>query len=672
MRHASKALTIIIVLICSFSFENAAAAEASRRLALDGPKSSPTLSRHLDYYRDATWDKSIEDMVGPLANAFAPITTPSPTFGFTTDRIWLRLHIENTMPNVSLWYLYLHENFMQYYDVYTVNSQGDVSLITSYVPSSRFSDRKIAFPQLVSELNIAAGEVTTVFIAYSSGGSSNISLSLETQDSFSKISFAQTSKIFVSYGMMIILIVAAVFALLILRLRVFFSYVVYVNVTLLFLMHSDGVAFQYLWPNFPGFNSYFSIVIGICFAIVPYDFARVFLRTKIFHPRLDRLMLYCMIATLVVMVPAAFLNPQWTKQVLMLLVLLAIAIGTFAGFVAARRRFKEVRFYLFAWIFGMASAAVMNLRHFASLDIGQNMELDSIRVAIVVDAIMLGMGVADRHLQSLRERQRLDKESLEQAQLNLRLNNRLYNLEEQYVLVTELVASRDEAMKKTVHDLRDPLHALRVNIKSLRENNDGAAVDGLSFDDTFTYLETIIADHLQSSISNQDISAVGAPDQGEDHSLTLAGTMAAIYDMFRLDAVEKGLDFRYVETRASSSEDPFVIMRIVTNLVSNAIKYTPTGRVLMGVRRHGDMLRIEVHDTGTGMSKTDFDKAKAATVRLDDDKSNIKGYGYGLSIASELSHKHGLNLYRLPRAEAGSVSGTSIVLEVPRSNKAAI
>ncbi|WP_371395908.1 sensor histidine kinase [Fretibacter rubidus] len=671
MRHVSKAAAIVIVLIFSLLFENAAAQDRSKRLALDGPQNSPTLSAHLDYYRDATWDNTIDDMIGPLSGEFSPIDTPSPTFGFTSDKIWLRLPVGNTTPNVAQWYLYLHENFLQYYDVYTVSPQGDVSLITSYNPSSRFADRNIAFPQLVSEITINPADVTTIYIAYSSGGSSNISLSLETKDSFSKISFAQTSKIFVSYGMMMILIVGAVFALLILRLRVFFSYVVYVNVTLLFLMHSDGVAFQYLWPNFPVFNSYFSIIIGICFAIVPYDFARVFLRTKIFHPRLDTFMFYCMIVTPVVMIPAAFLNPQWTKQVLMLLVLVAIIIGTFAGFVAARRRFKEVRFYLFAWIFGMASAAVMNLRHFASLDIGQNMELDSIRVAIVIDAVMLGLGVADRYLQGLRERQRIDKESLEQAQLNLRLNNRLYDLEEQYVLATELVASRDEAMKKTVHDLRDPLHALRVNIQSLRDNKDGRAPDGLSLDDTFTYLETIIADHLQSSVSGEDITATDTYTERDDRALTLSGTMGAIYDMFRFDAAEKGLDFRYVETTANSSADPFVIMRIITNLVSNSIKYTPSGKVLMGVRRNDDMLRIEVHDTGIGMSKAEFDTAKTATVRLDDGGADTKGYGYGLSIASELAQKHGLSLYLIPRAKGGAANGTSIALDIPNAKNPA-
>ena len=107
-------------------------------------------------------------------------------------------------------------------------------------------------------------------------------------------------------------------------------------------------------------------------------------------------MRWIMIITPFFIIPAALIDPQRTKQILMILVFIAIVIGTYAGFIASLTRFKEVRFYLFAWIFGAISAAVMNLRHFTGMDVGQDMELDSIRVSIVIDAVMMGLGVADK------------------------------------------------------------------------------------------------------------------------------------------------------------------------------------------------------------------------------------------------------------------------------------
>jgi len=89
-----------------------------------------------------------------------------------------------------------------------------------------------------------------------------------------------------------IVIATTFISLLILRRRVFLSYFLYTIVILLFLMHSDGVTFQYLWPNAPKLNNYFSIIIGLAFSIVPYDFAREFLRTRLFHPRWDKFMAF--------------------------------------------------------------------------------------------------------------------------------------------------------------------------------------------------------------------------------------------------------------------------------------------------------------------------------------------------------------------------------------------
>jgi len=139
------------------------------------------------------------------------------------------------------------------------------------------ASQKIRFgygrPELATALQMVPEETVTLYIVYTSGGSSNISLSLETDQSFTKSSIKKTSKNFISYGMMLIVIVTSFLSLVILRRRVFLSYFLYVVVILLFLMHSDGVTFQYFWPHAPKFNNYFSIVIGLAFSIVPYDFA---------------------------------------------------------------------------------------------------------------------------------------------------------------------------------------------------------------------------------------------------------------------------------------------------------------------------------------------------------------------------------------------------------------
>ena len=104
-------------------------------------------------------------------------------------------------------------------------------------------------------------------------------------------------------------------------------------------------------------------------------------------------------------------------------------------------------------------------------------------------------------------------------------------------------------------------------------------------------------------------------------------------------------------------------MRIVTNIVSNAIKYTSSGKIVMGVRNVQEKLRIEVHDTGPGLTPEEFEWVKARSIRLRD-KSNtsVEGSGLGLHIANELAEKHGITLSILPRRQ----KGTSVAIIVPK------
>ena len=163
-----------------------------------------------------------------------------------------------------------------------------------------------------------------------------------------------------------------------------------------------------------------------------------------------------------------------------------------------------------------------------------------------------------------------------------------------------MVQTRNAELKNTVHDLRQPLHALRLNVEKLRTSAHSDESNSSDLDATFSYLENLIADHLQSSVGSA--SPIIPKDVSDNAALSLSAILTSVYEMFEPDAAAKGLDFRFVDTRHDCSVEPIILMRIVTNIVSNAIKYTSSGKILMGVRSFPDVLRIEVHDTGSGLT----------------------------------------------------------------------
>ena len=662
-----QGLLFLVILLLGFSSPSLAQEKSAlgegEFLSVSGAQDTQTLTPHMDYLLDPTWELTLEDMRGAQAENFIPIPTLEPDFGYIDSRIWLRLGVQNNTENINDWRIYVRENFLQYYDVYIVREDGHIDHIESHNPQTRFSQRSTPYPELVSPFRMEPDEAVTVFIAYWSGGSSHAAVSLETSESFSDIAVGRTSKNYISYGMMMILILVATFALFILRLEVFWAYLCYVASTLIYLMHIDGVAFQYFWPNAPVFNSYFTIVIGTIFVVVTYNFARVFLQTKIYHPAFDKLFRAMIITTPLITITGTLIDPQGTKLFIFVLIFMAILLGTIVGLIAAMTRFRQVRFYLFAWICGILTAGLMNLRHNFGLEVTQDTEFEAIRISIVVDAIMMGLGVADRYRQSVQKRQQEADETLEIAQRNLRLNKRLFDLEEQFKLASELVISRDDQMRETVHDIRQPLHALRLSVQKFEDGQNLTATDKSSIDQTFSYLEDLIASHLKDSVIDPSEVSSGykaATLNEENGELSLSNILSSIHNMFLADASEKDLIFKYVPTSQNVSIEPLAFMRAVNNLVSNAIKYTPNGKVLLGVKRQEDGLSIQIHDTGPGMSAAEFEQAKQRGHRLDPKNKSVEGHGYGLTIAHTAAQDNGWTL----RLIEGRQTGTSIALDL--------
>src|SRR5690606_3631514 len=126
-----------------------------------------------------------------------------------------------------------------------------------------------------------------------------------------------------------------------------------------------------------------------------------------------------------------------------LVVMISISVLVFlaAGLVAARTRFREVRFYLFAWCAGLIPAALFTARHAFGLETTLVTLYDAVRLALVFDALMMGLALFDRYNQ---QRQAFLEESLAQAHRNLALSERLAALEERYEQASALARRREE------------------------------------------------------------------------------------------------------------------------------------------------------------------------------------------------------------------------------------
>ena len=140
--------------------------------------------------------------------------------------------------------------------------------------------------------------------------------------------------------------------------------------------------------------------------------------------------------------------------------------------------------------------------------------------------------------------------------------------------------------------------------------------------------------------------------------------LRGIADMFCLRGEAKGLQMRLVLAAPDGKVAAYPLMRVVANLVSNAIKYTREGRVVVALRRTATGHRVEVHDTGPGLSGAAFERALLRNQRLERDRDAADGSGLGLSVVKEIAEA---NNWRLTSC-AGRRTGASILVELPRAS----
>lgn len=222
-------------------------------------------------------------------------------------------------------------------------------------------------------------------------------------------------------------------------------------------------------------------------------------------------------------------------------------------------------------------------------------------------------------------------------------------------------ASHDKSRFLAVasHDLRQPLHALGLYVAELQRKVSGAEQQHLvgQIEHSIEALSTLLNALLD--ISKLDAGAIVPQIQTCDVNAMLE-RVAADYQML---ASIKNIRLIVHPFAGYITSDPVLLERVLMNLVSNAVRYTyPNGCVMVACRRRGRFLRIEVRDSGVGISQIDQENIfreffQLAQPQLDSNK----GLGLGLSIVDRLVKLLGHRIELRSALGKGSVFS----LEVP-------
>ena len=225
--------------------------------------------------------------------------------------------------------------------------------------------------------------------------------------------------------------------------------------------------------------------------------------------------------------------------------------------------------------------------------------------------------------------------SIEQA-LTLRYENAALaeSLQAQKLIAEQASLAKSRFLASASHDLRQPVHALGLFIGALRGHKlprrSAQLVDQL--DASVGALDGLFTSLLD--ISRLDAGVV----ETQPVAMAIQPLLARICRELAPEAQAKGVRLDLVTTTAAVTSDPVLLERVMRNLIANAVRYTETGRVLVGCRRRGGELALEVWDTGPGIP----DHLREAVFEeffqvANPDRDRARGLGLGLPIVRRLT-----------------------------------
>ncbi|MFU8878171.1 MAG: PAS-domain containing protein, partial [Wenzhouxiangellaceae bacterium] len=239
--------------------------------------------------------------------------------------------------------------------------------------------------------------------------------------------------------------------------------------------------------------------------------------------------------------------------------------------------------------------------------------------------------------------------------LEQRVSERTTELEQAKLTAEQANNAKSRFLAAVSHDLVQPLNAAQLMTHSLQrklvEVDEAEALGRISgaLGATENLLESLL------DISRLDAGGLEPRING----FRLDELFGQLAGEFGLMARERGLELRCHRTSVAVTSDPQLLRRILQNFLSNAVRYTRRGRILLGARRHGEHVLVGVWDTGPGIAAADRQVIFEEFRRLETDQG-APGLGLGLAIAERMARLLGHELVLQSREGRGTLFGVLV------------
>jgi signal transduction histidine kinase len=633
------------------------------------------LKQTLEYFEDKSAAIEVGRITaGELDSQFKQHNTETLNFGVTNSVIWLRFTLQNEEPErVPAWTLSFDYPLFDYLTLYVQKKQGQRQIQESgdMLP---YSARSMKYRHFVFTLNLPDTAATTCYVRLASSGSMQINVTLQQPTAFAKDDLYAELGHGIFFGALLIMMCYNLFLYAGLRDKAYLAYVVFIFVNLVLQAAFSGHITQFILGESPYWANHIIPLLMSASPIVMAAFSITFLNTRRFARTTHKVLLALMTLAGIDLLLSFWIKLSISISFAGILVIVACVAVIVAGVISLRQGNRAARFYLLAWAFLMLSGLITSFRNFGFLAPGF-FTTNCIRIASMVEAILLAMALADRYNQYKKEKEAAQAETLRiQQEANRELEEKVMDrtkllhqsLEELKTAQAKLVqkekmASLGELTAGIAHEMQNPLNFvtnfaevseelvedLKKEVKAGAQQSALTLVDFLS-----SNLNKIVHHGQRAGAIVKGMLLHSRKDIGENRETDLCtlveDCMKLAYQSFKTKnktctiQLTKHFDTEPVLYTCNPQE----LDRVLVNLFANALYALDKRKEKEGGAYQADLsvtirptkhaIEIIVYDNGTGISTPLQQKIFQPFFTT---KPPNQGTGLGLSISFDIITK---------------------------------
>ena len=650
-RHVlARFLLVLTLFVCLLNLVIASDAHAA---PLNLPQSRIDLTSELEHFADQSGALSATEVVDlQRAGAFVPFDS-SVFRQFWSDGVhWFHVELSSQASTPGTWVLDTSLRTALEAEIFVLRD-GRIERVF-YLPNGPAQDiRDDSLQGIAAAIEIGPSETVSVLIKLHPSTDYFMKPRVSDQNAYQQARIRLTQWQFTFYGALLTMAVVGLLASLSMQLLAPLHYSAMLLVIIVWFMHLDGLANTLIWSGHNGLSNVAVRPIFCLMVLLGGQFLNNLFDLQRNLPVFRKLVQAAMVAALFVGA-SSFVSDH------RLVFVGYIAVGFFAGLVyfalsvvAVSRRWSGS----LPILLGSSAIAVAVLVLFGKLYSptlsNAVADIEIVRIATLIEAASFLLAIWYKVTQIRLSEAEASAQAIELLEAKVALTAELRRTDEDYSRAALLAERRRRTLAFATHDLHQPLAAIRTMLhraSSLPSN------DRETLERHCTYLQNIVETYLDGA---EPKAAIATPEGRADlfpASLIVDGIQSIHAD----EAKRQGITLKCMPSSLQVSGDPLVIMRIVSNLVSNALQHSKSDVVLFGCRPMGDHVAFVIADRGCGMSDRTLDALFAAGQKGE----ASEGRGLGLAIARDLAAQLGLSL--TARSQMGK--GTSFCLSVKREN----